>query len=258
LAICLVISCAGFVARHADLEYLRGMKKPTPPSKPLPSKLPDIRSEAPVAFLREVDDALHAERMEMLWKEWKHAIVVFVVVLVSCTAGWQLFKVWRAQQQDKYATEWYVATSGEAPVIPAGMDDAPQPGLRALAAFATGQEAMKANPPKVDEAVAAYTQVVEDSGAPQWLRDWASLNVALVQAGSSPDGAKQVLDKLVADKESPMHAPALEVRAALAQKEGDAVTARQLTNQLLALPDLPAQLSMRARQRLGELSTLAN
>lgn len=220
------------------------------------AKLPDIRAEAPAGFLKEVDDALHAERMEKLWKEWRHAIVVFVVVLVACTAGWQGYKVWNAKQQNRFATAWYVATTGESPVIPADMADAPQPGYRALAAFALAQEAMKADPAKVDEAVAAYQGVIDDRGTTPWLRDWARLNAALVQMGSKPDAAKSLLDGLVADETGPLRIPALELRATLAQSEGDLVTARQLTTQLLAKPNLPPQLALRAKQRLGELSTL--
>lgn len=225
------------------------MKKP---------KLPEMTADAPAAFLKEVDEALHAERMLTLWKEWRHAIVVFVVVLVACTAGWQGYKAWKARAEDKYATAWYVATKGDAPVIPDGMEDAPQPGYRALAAFALAKEAMKANPANVDAAAKAYMQVADDSGSPAWLRDWAALNAALVQTGRNPDAAKALLDKLTENDASPMQAPALELRAVLAQQDGDSATARQLTTRLLALPNLPPQLTVRAKQRLGELSTLAN
>lgn len=229
--------------------------------KPAPLKL-SHETNAPHSFLKEVDDALHEERMMKLWLEWRWLIVMVVVGLLLGTAVGQGWKAWQRHQAQAVAEQWYVLSkmkpgdAGYADKLGA-MQRVSPPGYNALALYAEADRLQKLPEPDMKGAAGKYDAVANDSSMPKWLRDLSTLNAAMALVGTDDAGAKARLDALAANDKGSVYAAALELSAVLDMKQGDTVAARALTEKLLAVPYIPADMRQRALRRMGDLSTLA-
>ncbi|MCP5404727.1 MAG: hypothetical protein H6922_00665 [Pseudomonadaceae bacterium] len=214
--------------------------------------LPFELETAATGFLKEVDDALHEERLLALWHRYKKALVAGVAALVVLVAGREAYQGWQARADAAAAREWYAfSQNGDSGAVPQALLESANPGFRSLALVTEAkQDAAKA--------VAAYEAVAADDDAPGWLQQISQLNAAVSQLEGDPAAARARLEALAADEAALVRAPAMEVLAALAMGEGDVPAARRLTEQLLVLPNLPTGLRVRAEKRLGALTTLAN
>lgn len=210
-------------------------------------------------FLKEVDDALHEERLLSVWKNYKPLIVGGVAALVLATAGWQVWLGYERKAAEQVAEQWQGLSdldAGAKQAVLEEVSDSGSVGFRALARSEMASAALAANPHEVAEAAAAYGAMVADGKSPSWVANMGRLNRALALLGVDNAAAKADLMVLQGQADSALMPPALELLAVLATAEGDTPTARNLTNQLLALPDIPADMRQRASIRLGALSTL--
>ncbi len=217
--------------------------------------------DATTKFLREVDEAMQQERLLMVWHKSKWFLLAAVVLLVLSVAGQQAWLAWKDHQARTMANQWYAfsALTSDAtraqklPEVLAGTTG----GTHALAVYTqasmqhTGAEKAK-----------AYQQVVTSKSAPQWLKDMARLNAAIVLMENNPAEAKAQLELLaqvkVEEIPTPAYAPALELLALMAQQSGDTATARAYTEKLLQGTALPSDMRQRALQRLGMLTGTAS
>lgn len=226
----------------------------TPKVAPMKNVTP--ASDATAAFLREVDEAMHQERLLEIWHKTKWFIVAAGVAIVLTVAGREAWQVWKTHQARTMANQWYaysqLKTDAErAQELPQLLQTSDE-GVHALAVFAqagmqhTGAEKAK-----------AYGQLVYDNSAPQWLRDIARLNGAIALMNDNPKEAKAQLEVLAQTKvdqlPSPAYAPALELLSLMAQQDGDAASAKGYTQKILQLPGLPSDMRQRALQRMGAL-----
>lgn len=210
---------------------------------------------AATGFLKEVDDALHEERLLALWHRYKWLVIGLVVVVLVGTMlreGWQ---AWQQRQNEAAANLWYSYSQNAADEAAkartlAPLMEASSPGFRALAHVTEAEGAAAA------EAAPLYRRIAEDGGMPEWLRDIAGFNTALELMVDDRAAAAAILKDL-SGRDGVMRGPALELVAVAAMDEGDTPAARRATEELLALPNLPAGLRARADKRLGALSTLA-
>lgn len=215
--------------------------------------------DAATAFLREVDEALQQERLLALWHRSKWFILAGALGLIVAVAAMQAWGAWQQHRARTLAAQWYAfsqlnsdaARAKQLPEILANSTG----GTRALAAYTQAQ--MATTPAEKAKSYA----LVYNGNFPQWLKDIARLNAAIALAESDPTAAKsqlEILTQVNPEKTpGPAYAPALELLALMAQKQGDETTARGYTEKLLQVPGLPADMHQRALQRLGALSTLA-
>ncbi len=236
------------------------MKQPTKAKAAQPAT-PALKNVTPApdtttAFLREVDEAMQQERLLAVWHNTKWFILAAVVMLVLAVAGQQAWNAWEKHQSRTMAAQWYAfSTSKDTAGKQAELTELLQTtdnGTRALAIYQLA--AMQHTP---EEKAKAYNQLVNDTSAPQWLRDISRLNAAIALIGSNPAAAKAQLEILAQTNmeniPSPAYTPALELLALLAQQANDVASAKGYTLKLLQQPGLPSDMRQRALQRLGAL-----
>lgn len=244
--------------------------KPAPVAAPVQAKPPRHAMEAfknvtpmpdaTTAFLKEVDEALQQERLMAIWHRSKWFVLAGVLLLLLAAAAQQTWLAWRQHQARTLAAQWYAYTelqtdSERLKQLP-NLLHTTTGGTHSLAVYA--QAAMQHTGA---EKAKAYMQVVNDTTAPQWLRDLSRLNAAIALVGSNPAEAKTQLEILaqsnVEQLPSPAYAPALELLALIAQQNGDNATAKGYTEKLLQQSGLPADMRQRALQRYGTLGGTA-
>lgn len=220
------------------------MKNVTPPT------------DTTTAFLREVDEALHQERLLAVWHRSKWFILAAVVALVLAVAGREAWDAWSLHKARTHAAQWFAFTelktdAEREKMLPEILDET-RGGTRALALYAKANMQHEAN-----AKAGAYLELANDASEPQWLRDVARLNAALALMGSDAAAAKAQLEMLAQTNyeeiASPAYGPALELLALLSQQAGDVTAARGYTLKLLQVPNLPADMRQRALQRAGVL-----
>jgi len=215
-----------------------------------------------LSFIREVDDAMHEERLRTFWQSHRWSIIGILVALLAGTAGWQGWQSFRHHHQLSVAADYYAWSKIADATLRAknlpGLVERSEGGYRALAAFTEAREKAKTDPKAADR---IYGKIYNNGSHPQWLRDIARLNAALVLLGREDTLAQEHLTTLAQAPEpakaGPAYPIALELLAVQAQRQGDTTTARGYTERLLSLPDLTPDLRQRAQRRLGALSTLA-
>ncbi|MFZ2586877.1 MAG: tetratricopeptide repeat protein [Alphaproteobacteria bacterium] len=215
-------------------------------------------SDITQTFLKEVDDALHEERIINLWRTYKVYIlsgVAGLVLAVAANQGWQAYQHRVAQQ---VAEQWNSLGNKDAAARAVVLETVAaqgSTGFQALARSEQARDALAATPPALEKARTAYTQITDNGSAPTWLASLARLNRAVALMGTDPAAARADATAL-ATPNNPFYPLALELLATLAATEGDTATARTTTEQILALPNIPADMRQRASIRLGALGTL--
>lgn len=247
--------CGDFAGRGLvsgfSLGYKRAMQQPknvTPPQ------------DAATAFLREVDEALHQERLLNLWHKSKWFVLAGVIALVLGVAGKEAWQAWSLHKARTLAAQWYtyseLKTDAEREKFLPSLLNNTSGGTKALAIYAEANMQHDAQA-KAD----VYMKLVNDGRQPSWMRDVARLNAALSLLDAKPAEAKAQLEILsqttYTDIPGPAYAPALELLALLAQQAGDVASAKGYTMKLLQTPGLPADLRQRALQRIGVLGGMA-
>lgn len=226
----------------------------------------------PSAFLREVDDAVQQEKLRAFWQRWRMAIVggvAAVLILLAVQQGWN---AWERHQSRTLAAMWQTASTSTNPaqkrILLNELVKKGDNGYLALAVFELAKETLGDEGVTAEKAMAAdslYAKVYNNRGMPQWLRDIARFNAALALIGHNDTLAKEHLQTLAPATNTPgaapknataVYAPALEALTLMALNAQDNAEARKLTQQLLAQPNLPADMKQRAERRLGALSNL--
>lgn len=222
---------------------------------------PQDHDTVTAAFLKEVDEALQYERMMNLWHRYKWVLLAAVLLLLLGVAGVQAWRAYQAHQARGLAERWHAISQLSAETTRAtqltSFAKSAHGGYKALAVFTQAESA--ATPAARAD---AYLKISSDSSQPEWLQNLARFNAALSLLGTDDARAKSQLELLAQEgkQAGATYAPALEQLAILAQRQGDETAARGYTTRILELPadTLPPDLRQRARQRLGQLSTLAN
>ncbi len=201
-------------------------------------------------IFREVDEDLQRERYMRLWQRYGRYVAGAALAAVLATAawvGWQSYDLSRRQAlSDRYATAAALAAEGEvAGSINAFAELAgdTSTGYRVLARLR--QAALLRRNGDAVGALAVYDAAAADGGAPQTLRDLATILGALhgLDLRDNSEVTRR-LDPLAAD-DSPWRFSARELLALVALRAGDQARARELLQALA--DDLSAPQGLRAR-----------
>ncbi|HEX2858684.1 MAG TPA: tetratricopeptide repeat protein [Alphaproteobacteria bacterium] len=212
-------------------------------------------------LIREFDEAMKQERLLEVWHKFRWYIIGLVTFIVLAVAGWQGWQAWQLHQARSMAERYYAWTKlpekEQQAKLPELLQRSTQ-GYRALIVFKQAQEQGKTDAVAADR---TYALVYGDRGQPQWLREMARLNAAIILLGRNDTLAQEHLSVLAQQPEEakagPAYPAALELLAMLAIRQGDTTTANGYLNRMVALPNLPADSRARARLWLGAYSTLA-
>lgn len=209
-------------------------------------------------FIKEVDEDLKRERHFELWKKYGNYVIGAAVGVVLATAGTQLWRAHRLQQNEAAGERFAAALAlagagktGEAGGAFAALADETSGGYATLARF--HEAALKARKGDRAGAVAIYEALAADSGVNHVFRDLALL--LYVRHGvdrGDPAALTARLERLTRD-DNPWRFSARELTALLAERAGHRARARDILVRLGDDASAPATIRARARELLAAL-----
>lgn len=214
------------------------------------------------SFLREVDEEIRRDQLRKLWDRFGTFIVAGVVLLFVAVGAYQWNTARQAELERKAGASFEAASHLAAENKPeeamrafvAISKDGP-PGYRALASLRIAAGHAKAG--RTAEALAAYETLSSDTSIDEIMRDFATLQAAVLRLDQSDwTEMKNRLTPLV-DVTRPWHVQAREVLGLAALKAGQAEEATKLFEQILGDRAATTGLSRRAQEMLAVLTDRA-
>ncbi len=203
-------------------------------------------------FMREVQDEMRKERLTRIWDRYGIFIIAAAVLLILGVSGYK-FAEYRSHSTRQAAGIEFesaarLAAQGKAQEAHQAFEtmikNAP-PGYGALARLRNaGAYAAEG---KRDEAVAAYDAVSKDSAADPLLRDYATLQAAMLRLDVADWTEMQNRLKDLINDNNAWRAPARELLGLAAMKAGNQDEARKVFEQILADTSVPPSTAERAR-----------
>lgn len=156
-------------------------------------------------LFREVDEALQKEKMEKLWKDYGHFVIIAIGVLILSTAATTAWQSWNHHRHTQETAKLAAVLEDENPadkLMEIASDT--RGGQETVALMsAAGLKADKGDSKTAGE---LYRRVYESSRAPDTFRHLARVLAVRVQMGEEkPDGAAMmdILSPVLKDTASP-------------------------------------------------------
>ncbi len=209
-------------------------------------------------LIQEVDDDLRHEQYAKLWKQYGIYVIAGAVAIVVAVAGWQAWLGWqeraRLEAADRYAAAVALLNDGKTKEaedafakIESGSD-----GFAVLAGMRNAEQLTKAG--DVKGAMGVYQQIA-NSGAPNLLRDLATIKEGLLALNSKDDtSAVEARIGALAVSGNAWYYQANELLAAFAHKKGDDKHALAIFKQLADDAQAPQGVRARAAEVLAALA----
>jgi hypothetical protein len=213
-------------------------------------------------FMREVQEEMRKERLAQIWDRYGVFIVGAAVLLVLAVGGYKYAEYRSLSSREAAGLEFERAArlaaegkSQEAHRAFEAMIKGAPPGYGTLARLRNaGAFAAEG---KRDEAVAAYDAVARDAGADQLLRDYATLQAAMLRVDVADWTEMQNRLKDLTNDNNAWRAPARELLGLAAMKAGNEDEARKAFEQILADSAAPPSTAERARILMTVLTEAA-
>lgn len=206
-------------------------------------------------FARDVNEALRAEKMQNLWKEYGSALLVGAATLILGTGFFSAWNAWTLSQNQKTTTALLAALESKDPQasLQKALADLHGAGA-ALAQLNQAGLALKAN--DIPQALTAFDAAIDDRGAPALVRDLARVqkaNLMLDQKDMTAAQIDETLKPVLKEKNSAFYAQAVLINAAahFTLMKGDKNKAIASLKEIGADPALPASVKERAAALLA-------
>jgi hypothetical protein len=203
------------------------------------------------SFIREVNEELRQDQARALWDRYGPIAIGIAVAVVLATAGWVAWDYWtesRANRSgDAFSQALTLASEGKHDEAIAALEALEADGYGAYPVLARLRAAtVLAARGDHEAAVAAFDAAAADGSIPDSIRDMARLRAGLllVDNGSYADVSARV-EALTADT-NPLRHSARETLGLAAWKEGKAVDALKLFDQITADESAPRNVRERA------------
>lgn len=208
-------------------------------------------------IFKEVEEEVRRDQLLKLWKKYGVFVVAVVLAVVLGVAGYQGWTVYE-QRQREAASQAYATAAGllaegqneQALAAFAALGDPDSGGYRLLAGFEAARLAAEAGE---DDLALANWGAIASSGAPVAFRDAAVLAAARHRLDlGEVEEAEAMLEPLTGAGR-PYRPLAVELSALAALARGDAATARQRLQGLVADLEAPAGTRGRAAELLATI-----
>lgn len=225
-----------------------------------PEQDPQSQRDA-AALLREMDDALHYERIMDFWHKYRGAIIGVLVALFIAVAAFEWYKSHREQQMDQVANEFFSVTNKEIPTselierMNILVEESPSAGFDVLARLVQAEVMQRTG--NLERSISALDQIIQNTSAPTTMRDLARLYKAMALVDLKPDESESIL-VLLDNENSAFELSALEVLGYIAENKGNFVRAFDLYERLLSQAALPNGLRQRVTLRYNDLQKRVN
>ena len=204
------------------------------------------------SLIRQIDEEMRRERLAQLWDKYGVLAIGVVAAILIGFGGWRIYlgEAQRAAQRagaqyaeasrllaDKKAADAVTAFNSIATSGPAGYAQ-----LAKLRLAANAREGGR-----VDEAIAHYRSLADQTSADPLFRAFAKLQIAAlkVDTASFTDIKNQLNGLLAAD--SPWRHDAQEILGLAAYRGGDMKAAREAFQALMVAKDVPQEVVQRAQ-----------
>lgn len=223
-------------------------------------KKTDEQNPLEAEILREVAEEMKEEQAKKMWKKIAPWLTAAVVAALVATGGFE-YAGYRANQRaqaDAAALQTALAAVQSGKILQGAeqlksLRDSSTSGYRSLAGLYYVDTLLKDG--NVDGALDGLDFVANDKKAPDALRSLAVLNkVSIAVDGDNPDydGLNADLDEVL-KREDAWTADALELRALIALRQGDAEKAQSCFKQIMALANVNEAKKLRASENLNLL-----
>jgi hypothetical protein len=206
----------------------------------------------------EVNEELRREQLKKLWDRYGLFIVAAAVLVVVGVGAWRAYQWYEARKAAEagaaYNAAAQLAQDGKPTEATAAFAQLATSGTPAYRTLARLREAEVMATRDSAAAVAIFDEVAANSGAPQLLRDLATVRAGFVLVDKAPYAdISRRLEPLAQPNGSFRHS-ARELLALSAWRSGDMAAARRWAESALSDPDAPAGL----RARIDVLKALTS
>lgn len=207
-------------------------------------------------FMREVDDALRQDQMAGIVQNYGKLILIGIVVLLVALAGWFYYQHSKTEPAGVRGEEMTNALDavrnnnlpGAANALKA-LEDADQPGYRAMSQVLAAGIKLEQNDPKA--AAAAFAKVAADDSLPQPMRDLALIRQTAAEYDTLKPADVITRLKPLAVPGNPWFGSAGEMVAIAHMRMNKPDLAGPLFLQLAEDKQVPETIRSRARQLAG-------
>lgn len=207
-------------------------------------------------FMREVDDALRQDQMAGIAQNYGKLIIIGIVVILAALGGWFYYQHAKTEAAGVRGEEMTNALDavrnnnlpGAANALQA-LEDADQPGYRAMSQVLAAGIKLEQNDPKA--AAAAFAKVAADDSLPQPLRDLALVRQTAAEYDSLKPADVIARLKTLAVPGNPWFGSAGEMVAIAHMRMNKRDLAGPLFLQLADDKQVPETIRSRARQLAG-------
>lgn len=207
------------------------------------------------AFLREVDEKLHYDRMMALWTTWKTPILVSLAVIILFVMAQSFYSQWHEEKlQNQAENFWLAASEDDADQVIAALEKLGEEGDAGFAVMAKMSAAsLQAEQGNKEAAQNLYAQARSMSGVPETYRQLAQIYEAqMLTAQQKYNEAKALLEPLAKEGE-PYRISALEGLGLIAEFLGNKAEALEKYEAIRDIGTIPPALSRRVNVRLNIL-----
>ncbi len=179
-------------------------------------------------ILREVDEAMRADKMARVWEEHKTVLITGITALILGTAAHSAWNAYDASQKRESTGAFITALDSAEPLVQLEKLAAEETGSsRSLPLMNAASKAVAAG--KFSDAINFYDEIISDKKAPSMFRDLAIVQKANLSL-DHVEGAKAAdliatLDPVANSTKSPWQGQALMTRAVIKAHQGNDVTA---------------------------------
>ncbi len=202
-------------------------------------------------ILREVDEAMRADKMARIWEEHKTVLITGITALILGTAAHSAWNAYDAGQKRESTGAFITALDSPKPLEQLEKLASEESGAtRSLPLMNAASKAVSTG--KFAEAIGFYDTVINDKKAPSMFRDLAiiqktNLSLDHVEGVKAAD-LIAALDPVATNEKSPWQGQALMTRAVIKAHQGSDVEAAIADLKLITADDAtPDSLRQRAQ-----------
>ncbi len=207
-------------------------------------------------FEREVEEQLQKERLTNFWNKYRFAIIGAIAGVILVTVGTEVYHSWRTKvrlnESNAFESAVLLSYTGESEKALSELQQliaTSKTGYKYLAQLKTA--GILFGTEKEDEALAALQTVMNDTAAPQQLRDIATLSYVghQVDAGD-PARLRSLLEPMLTPTNA-YYGSAVELAVVLAVVQGDEPAAVPMLKQAISEPTVSPATKTRLEQLLS-------
>lgn len=211
------------------------------------------------SFIREVNEQIRSEKIDKFWAKYRVVIIGAAALIVIGSAAAGIYDQWSRTQAnssgDQFSTALNLVAEGKNDEALAVLGELEADGYGSYPVLAKFRAAaILADKGDKDAAIAAFTQIGNDSSLVQVFRDTAKLRAAWLLVDTGTYDEVSALVEVLSTNAHAMRSSAREILGLSAYRTGDFVKAQQWFEQIASDPQAPRNVANRAQILLDNIT----